>query len=575
MSSTTLEPPVRDPIWSVTPVRRLGFEVDALDLFCGFGGSSQGIRRAGITLRAAANHNERSIEVHAANFRDADHWRADLVDRKSGDYVDVRDLPRARFLWASPSCTHHSRANAKKLYEQGRQLAFTDLEDDFDEAAYANSERSRVSMCCVLRYAEHHRPEIIIVENVVEVAHWGPDGDGSMFRWWLRELDLIGYDVQDCWLNSMFFGVPQSRDRVYLVCSLKGNTKPDVDYRPPATCTSDTCQGARVEAVQTWKPRTAAWPLPRWGRYGKKQQYVYTCPTCRARVEPDTRPALDILDLSIPMVTIGERAALGLKVLVPKTRDRIFAGLERQGFVPVITAGAGNVFESTPGNRSRRLDQPLPTQSTTATHALATPPPDAMLFQTAHGGRDRSVYRPYPTVCASDDRLSLIVPLRRNGTARSVSDPLPTVCAGGGHHALVMRNNTARGDQGQMTTSATEPLRTVTTTGHQSILVPYFRTGVARPVYQPATTVTTRDRLALVTPDETLSDAEREAIIDACGFRMLEADPEIRGAMGFEPDYILLGKKGERIRGLGNAVTPPVPEWLAERAAATLRGVGA
>ncbi|EUA32503.1 gp65 domain protein [Mycobacterium xenopi 3993] len=33
-----------------------------------------------------------------------------------------------------------------------------------------------------------------------------------------------------------------------------------------------------------------------------------------------------------------------------------------------------------------------------------------------------------------------------------------------------MRNNTARGDQGQMTTPVREPIRTVTTTGHQSLL---------------------------------------------------------------------------------------------------------
>jgi hypothetical protein len=36
------------------------------------------------------------------------------------------------------------------------------------------------------------------------------------------------------------------------------------------------------------------------------------------------------------------------------------------------------------------------------------------------------------------------------------------------HDALIMRNNTARGDQGQMTTPVVEPIRTITTTGHQS-----------------------------------------------------------------------------------------------------------
>lgn len=548
-------------------IDRVGFEVDAVDLFCGFGGSSQGIHAAGVTVRAAANHNERAVETHAANFPDTDHWRADLVDRESGDYVDVKDLPRARFLWASPSCKNHSQSNAQKIYAQGRQASFDGFGDDFDDVAYARSERSRVSMSCVLRYAYYHQPEIVVVENVCDVAFWGPGRDGSTFRWWLNELHLLGYETEPCWFNSMFFPpCPQSRDRVYIVAWRRGNTRPDLDYHPPATCTSDTCQGARVDAVQTWKRRTAAWPLPKWGKYDT--QYTYTCPDCRARVHPDTRPALDALDLSIPCTRIGDRD----RPLVPATRARILAGLQRHGFVPVITAGAGNGFESTPGNRARPLDWPLLTQSTTATHALATPPP-GFLVQTAHGGRLHDVDRPHPTVCASDDRLSLVVPLRRHGTARGVNEALPTVCAGGGHHALLMRNNSSK-NGAEMVTSALEPARTFTTTGHQSLLMPYYRTGVAQHTGRPAPTVTTRDRCAFV--DATGVTARQfDDMIDECGFRMLEADPEIRLAMAFSPAYILLGNKGEKVAGLGNAVTPPPASWITERCAATLRGVAA
>jgi len=36
-------------------------------------------------------------------------------------------------------------------------------------------------MSCVLRYVERNRPEILVVENVVEVTLWGPDHDGSTF----------------------------------------------------------------------------------------------------------------------------------------------------------------------------------------------------------------------------------------------------------------------------------------------------------------------------------------------------------------------------------------------------------
>jgi DNA (cytosine-5)-methyltransferase 1 len=121
-------------------------------------------------------------------------------------------------------------ANSKKLYQRGRQTLLFD--EDFDEAAYANSERSRVTMSCVLRYADRHKPEIIVVENVVEVTLWGPGRDGSTFAWWKRTLEKIGYEIEPLFLNSQFFPpCPQSRDRIYIVCWKRGNKKPDLDYR--------------------------------------------------------------------------------------------------------------------------------------------------------------------------------------------------------------------------------------------------------------------------------------------------------------------------------------------------------
>ncbi|EUA33015.1 C-5 cytosine-specific DNA methylase family protein [Mycobacterium xenopi 3993] len=85
-----------------------------------------------------------------------------------------------------------------------------------------------------------------------------------------------------------------------------------------------------------------------------------------------------------------------------------------------------------------------------------------------------------------------------------------------------MRNNTARGDQGQMTTPVREPIRTVTTTGHQSLL--------------------TAEQLTI-----DLNDVL---------FRMLEPR-EIAAAMDFPGDYRILGNRREQVRQAGNAVTPP------------------
>ncbi|MHB8262367.1 MAG: hypothetical protein ACYDGY_01260, partial [Acidimicrobiales bacterium] len=55
-------------------------------------------------------------------------------------------------------------------------------------------------------------------------------------------------------------------------------------------------------------------------------------------------------------------------------------------------------------------------------------------------------------------------------------------------------------------------------------------------------------------------------------FRMLSPDPELRAAMAFDSDYVLLGSKRDMTAGLGNAVTPPVAEWITRQCLATLGG---
>lgn len=391
-------------------VSRVGATVDAIDVFCGFGGSSQGIHAAGAEVRAAANHNALAIECHAKNFPNVDHWRADLVDPDSGDYVDPADLPAARFAWFSPGCTHHTQANAKKIYARGRQyILFADGEE-FDEAAYARSERSRVTMSCVLRYSSRKRPDIIVVENVVEVAHWGDGRDGSTFRWWLSELKKLGYEYECCFFNSMFFPpCPQSRDRIYIVAWRKGNTRPDLDYRPVACCPSDRCGGRIVRAVQTWKQRKGSWPLPRWGKY--KRQYVYTCPECRAEVEPAAWPAYSAIDWTNLGIAIGERASHGLKPLAPATVERVRRGLEKFRHYPPVVVPVGGDYGGA--------------------HPVASP------FATQTTQRDKALV------------LGGLIPQRsHNGPVAVTEQALPVTTSGGGGHALVsaaiipQRNNT-------------------------------------------------------------------------------------------------------------------------------------
>jgi DNA (cytosine-5)-methyltransferase 1 len=80
-----------------------------VDFFCGAGGSSQGAAAVpGVALRLAANHWDRAIASHAANFPHADHWQGDIHD------ADAARFPAADLFWASPECPQWSQARGTR-----------------------------------------------------------------------------------------------------------------------------------------------------------------------------------------------------------------------------------------------------------------------------------------------------------------------------------------------------------------------------------------------------------------------------------------------------------------------------
>ncbi|WFE27796.1 DNA cytosine methyltransferase [Solwaraspora sp. WMMD791] len=479
------------------------------DLFCGAGGSSSGaVQVPGVRVRMAANHWRLAVDTHNTNHPDADHDCADISQ------TDPRRYPATDILWASPECTNHSQARGARRADRQPDLFDPGLPDDA-------AERSRATMWDVCRFVEamklRGRPyRAFVVENVVDVRQW------MYYDAWVTALRHAGYCLHFVYLNSMFAqamgdGAPQSRNRWYGLGHLDGDRCPDLDRwtRPQAWCPH--CDRT-VRAVQAWKR-----PDSPWGCY--RQQYVYRCPTprCHTELHPRVLPAAAAIDWTLPGERIGDRT----RPLAAKTVARIEAGLKRYATPPFLTL----LRSDRP--RTVAVDQPLATiVADGSNHAM---------------------------VGATGDAEALVVPMRANNTAKPAAvAPLDTVTAAGNHHALVMRNMTARGDQGQMSTPTTEPLRTQTASSVQSLirfdhlLVPYYSNGAARPVNQPAGTITTVDRNALVSAEITVDD---------CTFRMLEPH-EIQAAMAFDTSYQVLGNKRERVRQLGNAVTPPAARDL-------------
>lgn len=160
--------------------------MDAIDLFAGAGGFSEGAKWAGCRILWAANHWPAAVEVHAANHPDTTHITQDLHQ------ADWTQVPRHDLLLASPSCQGHARARGtdKPRHDAARATAWA-----------------------VVSALECHRTPYAIVENVVEFQSW------TLYPAWCQALDALGYSISPHVLDAADHGVPQHRQRLFLVLS--------------------------------------------------------------------------------------------------------------------------------------------------------------------------------------------------------------------------------------------------------------------------------------------------------------------------------------------------------------------
>ncbi|WP_447864807.1 DNA cytosine methyltransferase [Pseudomonas aeruginosa] len=252
------------------------------------------------------------------------------------------------------------------------------------------------------------------------------------------------------------------------------------------------------------------------------------------------------------------------------------------GLASAVLVGAGGPSYS---GKPASVDQPLGTVVTENHRAIAT----AFLAQ-MNGGYNTTFSRPadapMSTVTNSGSQQQLVTAhllhLRGNCDARAADEPLHTVSAGGQHHGLVsalLVTNTT----GHSSTPADQPAPTVATGGHHMLVTPEMIAGsltpeqvegavwVAaflmkyhgmgeniRPLDEPVSTVTTKDRLALVT---VWISGSPYVIVDI-RLRMLKPR-ELYRAQGFPDSYIIeRGHNGQRftlsqqVHMCGNSVSP-------------------
>lgn len=529
-------------------------------MFCGAGGSTLGALQAGATPVLGMNHWTVACDSYEANH--AEHGaRAACVDVVT---QDPRRYPGADMLLASPECTHHSYARGKPKDDPSL----------FDPAGGQGAERSRATMWDVVRFAEVHGYRIVIVENVEAAVKWGlPRGRklthgqyGALFASWLGAMGALDYEHQLVHLNSMTCGVPQSRDRLYVVFWKRGQRRPDLEMTAPAWCPA--CDEL-VQATQRWKRPGAVT-----GTLG--QGYTHDCPSCGTACALAIVPAAAAIDWSLPAVKIGDRGEHGLQPLRPNTLERVRRGLPKLRERPAtIALPGGLVVQLSEGDLLNHAAPAGGWSTDTPATASATADRALVLSNMTHNVPRRAVCEPAATV-TSGGKLALVVEQRgtphRPGGANAArladQEVIGTVSAQGKHHALVIANygghRSKASQQGWARHVDDSPTGTITATDSHALLT--FRKGMdVRSLQEPVPTLTTLEHQALLGE---ITDAD----VDACTFRMLQPH-ELKLASGFGAAYILHGTKRDQVAQVGNAVSAPAEAELVRRCLASLEPV--
>lgn len=443
-----------------------------------------------------------------------------------------------------------------------------------------------------------------------------PKRRGITWRRFVQLLEGMGYQVEWRIIKACDFGAPTSRERLFMIARCDGQ---------PIVWPEPTHAKNPAKGQQKW--RTAAdcidWSVPSKSIFGRKKELAAA--TLRRVAKGMKKFVLDnpqpfIVPIANwsgelaqsadePLRTVtswprGGSFAMASPVVLPATHqgaDRVnnpvelmptvtaanrgelmmaSAHLVKFRFnsdgspvtdpVPTITSGgnykrpagaahamgvctafieqANGGFNATP---ARSMDDPMSTVTNTGSQQrLVT----AHLATLRNGSTGQQVGDPLGTVTAGEHHALVganLLHLRGNCDARDIDEPLHTVSAGGTHHGLVEYKLSPEHEAGALRVAA--------------FLISYYGTENTSAADAPAPTVTTKDRLGLVT---VFVKGTPYVIVDIC-LRMLQPH-ELYRAQGFPASYIIDkgadGKpftKTEQVHMCGNSVSPPPMAALA------------
>ena len=162
----------------------------AVDLFCGAGGLTLGLKQAGFRVVAGVEINEDYVKTYKANHPEVKVFTGDIREVKGKDVLEACGLDSLDLIAGCPPCEGFSKLTDKYHREDPRNdLVFE-----------------------MARLVEEIEPRAVMMENVAGLATRGK----SKLDQFIMRLGSLGYVVNYDVLQLANYGVPQSRRRLVL-----------------------------------------------------------------------------------------------------------------------------------------------------------------------------------------------------------------------------------------------------------------------------------------------------------------------------------------------------------------------
>ena len=193
-----------------------------IDLFGGCGGLSLGFEAAGFEPAGAVETDKKAVATYASNFHRTSDGKQDPVHAIARNIMDTDPLsfleeiglgagdPRMAVdvIVGGPPCQAYARIGRAKLRHEGGR-----------PDAHLVDPRGRL-VWKLLEWVEVLAPVAVVVENVPDMVN---HGGGNLAAEACARLERLGYNVRYGLLNAVHYGVPQTRERLF-VLALAGET---------------------------------------------------------------------------------------------------------------------------------------------------------------------------------------------------------------------------------------------------------------------------------------------------------------------------------------------------------------